>query len=260
MAQPTHNDFFRQDRLGSVELRKVWLRYPEGALALQDVNLSIAPGEFLFLIGQTGSGKSSLLKLLNREIMATSGEVWVDGAEVGGLARRQVPFLRRRLGVVFQDFRLLPDRNVAENLAFAMHVVGLANREIRLRTRSVLELVGLVGKESSYPGQLSGGEQQRVAIARAIVNSPHLLFADEPTGSLDPETSWGIIRLLEKINDVGTTVLVASHDRAVVDRMRRRVVTLDAGRIRRDEQQAAYDLAAGGRPADALSAAPGSSS
>ena len=242
MSKPIQIETVQEDRLGSVELRDVWLRYPEGALALQRVNLRIEPGEFIFIVGPTGSGKSSLLKLLNRELQATSGEVHVDGLEITNLSRQRVPYLRRRMGVVYQDFRLLPDRNVAENLAFAMHVVGMAAREIRIRTKGVMELVGLTGKEKSYPNQLSGGEQQRVAIARSIVNAPHLLIADEPTGSLDPATSLGIIGLLQQINATGTTLIIATHDRAIVDQMRRRVIALEHGRLVADEERASYDL------------------
>ena len=208
--------------------------------ALDDVSFTIDPGEFVFLVGSSGSGKSSLLRLLLKEEPATSGVVKLDGINVGKLRNRKLPAFRRKLGIVFQDFRLLPTKSVFDNVAFGMQVIGKSRKEIKLRIPEVLELVGLDGKESRLPNQLSGGEQQRVAIARAIVNGPKLLLADEPTGNLDPSTSVGIMKILDRINRTGTTILMATHDVAIVDQMRKRIIQMDSGQIARDQERGLY--------------------
>jgi cell division transport system ATP-binding protein len=229
-----------------IELVDISLRHPEKNFALQDVRVRMDRGEFVFIIGQTGSGKSSLLRLMNRELRPTSGQVWVDGKDVVRMRSWEIPKLRRKIGVVFQDFRLLPDRTLEENVAFALRVIGVHGKDLRGRTFETLERVGLVAKSKMYPHQVSGGEQQRAAVARAIVNRPMLLIADEPTGNLDPDTSREIIDLLDQINRSGTTVLVATHDQLVVDSMRRRVVELRHGRVVRDEARGCYDSIAAG--------------
>jgi cell division transport system ATP-binding protein len=235
-----------------IELRGAWLRYGPRAAALQGLDLQIERGDFVFVVGQTGSGKSSMLKLVNREVRPSEGEVWVGGRNVGRLRAGQIPGLRRSLGVVFQDFRLLPERTIAENVAFALRVIGVCGRQVGRRTEMALDVVGLEAKARAFPHEISGGEQQRAAIARAIVNGPEILLADEPTGNLDPETSWGIVQLLDKIHRMGTTVVVASHDHLVVDRLKKRVVELDQGRVVRDELEGGYELqplaAEGGLP------------
>jgi cell division transport system ATP-binding protein len=223
-----------------IEASGVSVTYAAGVQALVDVNLRISHGEFVFLVGPTGSGKSTFLKLLYREELPTSGRVVVDSVDVAALRRKDVPALRRRIGVVFQDFRLLPDRTAYENVAFALHVTGTPKRQVRARTMDVMERVGIASKARFYPHQLSGGEQQRVSIARALVHAPKLLLADEPTGNLDPDTSWDIMRLLDEINAGGTTVLVATHDKAVVDQMLRRVICLLDGRVVSDVRQGRY--------------------
>ncbi len=209
-------------------------------LALDDVNFTIEPGEFVFLVGSSGSGKSSMLRLMVREDKPTSGTVVVNGQDLSKLRNRKIPSFRRRLGIVFQDFRLLPNRNVFDNVAFGMEVIGKKRSEIRERVPEVLELVGLSGKEKNLPHELSGGEQQRVAVARAFVNNPSLLIADEPTGNLDPATSVGIMKLLDRINRTGTTVVMATHDVAIVDQMRKRIIQLDHGHIIRDQARGTY--------------------
>jgi cell division transport system ATP-binding protein len=231
----------QQEQALLVELAGVTLRHREGNLALVDVSLQVRHGEFVFLVGPTGSGKSSLLRLLNRELRPTTGSVRVEGRELASLPNREVPALRRRQGFVFQDFRLLPDRTLEENVAFALRVIGVHGREVRERSLEALRWVGLAGKGGMYPHQVSGGEQQRAAVARAVVNAPTLLLADEPTGNLDPETSREIVDLLDRVNHTGATVLVATHDNQIVDRMRRRVVELHAGRIIRDETRGRYE-------------------
>ncbi|NBU31701.1 MAG: cell division ATP-binding protein FtsE [Actinobacteria bacterium] len=208
--------------------------------ALEEVSFEIAPGEFVFLVGSSGSGKSTLLRLLLHEEVASAGVVQLDGINVGKLRNRKLPAFRRKLGIVFQDFRLLPTKTVFDNIAFGMQVVGKSRKEIRARVPEVIELVGLEGKESRLPTQLSGGEQQRVAIARAIVNGPKLLLADEPTGNLDPSTSVGIMKILDRINRTGTTILMATHDVAIVDQMRKRIIQVDSGRIVRDQERGIY--------------------
>ncbi len=214
-----------------------------GVCALQNINLTIGKGEFVFLIGATGAGKTSLIKLLLREETADRGRVMVDGVDLGQIHRRRIPQLRRGIGVVFQDFRLLPDRTVFENVAFAMQVVGAQKKVIAHIVPQVLSLVGLSDKADARPQQLSGGEKQRASMARALVNNPPLLIADEPTGNLDPNTSEEIVALLEKINRRGTTVIMATHAKDLVDRMQKRVLTLENGRIIRDEKQGGYELA-----------------
>lgn len=220
---------------------KVTKTYPNGNIALRDVDIEIKKGEFVFFVGPSGAGKSTLIKLLLREELPTSGQIWVNGVDITKLKHRQVPFFRRNLGVVFQDFRLLPEKTVYENVAFAMQVVETPRREILRQVPAVLHLVGLSHRSRAKPSQLSGGEQQRVAIARAIVNNPPILLADEPTGNLDPETAWEIMRLLVEINRRGTTVVMATHARQIVDSLKKRVIALEAGRVVRDEQRGIYD-------------------
>lgn len=221
-------------------LENVNKSYTAGVPALNNVNLHINKGEFVFIVGDSGSGKSTLIKLLLRELVPTSGRVYVNGTDVVRLKRRHVPKFRRNLGVVFQDFRLLKDRNVYENVAFAQRIVQMPNREIRKNVPSILSTVGLAGKYKARPKQLSGGEQQRVALARALVNKPSILLADEPTGNLDPKNSWEIMDLLERINNDGTTVLVVTHNREIVNAMRKRVITMKKGIIVSDEEEGEY--------------------
>lgn len=221
-------------------LENVNKSYTAGVPALNNVNLHINKGEFVFIVGDSGSGKSTLIKLLLRELVPTSGRIFVNGTDVVRLKRRHVPKFRRNLGVVFQDFRLLKDRNVYENVAFAQRIIQKPNREIRKNVPSILSTVGLAGKYKAKPKQLSGGEQQRVALARALVNKPSILLADEPTGNLDPKNSWEIMALLEKINENGTTVLVVTHNREIVNAMHKRVVTMKKGIIVSDEEEGEY--------------------
>lgn len=224
-----------------LELVDVSLRHPEGNLALDNVRFRVRQNEFVFVVGTTGSGKSSLLRLLNREMKPTTGQVWVDGEDVARIAPKDVPLLRRKVGFVFQDFRLLPDRTLEENVAFALRVIGVHGREVKNRTTEALKWVGLASKAKMYPNQVSGGEQQRTAVARAVVNAPLVLLADEPTGNLDPETSREIMDLLDRVNRSGTTVLIATHDNQIVDAMRKRVLELHAGRVVRDENRGKYE-------------------
>jgi cell division transport system ATP-binding protein len=221
----------------------VSLVYPNGTRALADVNLHIPKGEFVFITGTSGSGKSSLLQLVYREREPTEGSVVVAGQDVAAMDRSRVPYLRRQIGIVFQDFRLLPQLQVRENVGFALDVVGASRREKSRKVPIALELVGLSHKAEAFPDELSGGEQQRVSIARALVNNPSLLLADEPTGNLDPETSWEIVQLLSSISERGTTVVVATHDKYIVDGMRRRVIALAQGVVIRDDEGGAYDHA-----------------
>ncbi len=215
--------------------------YVKGASpALDNVTLEIERGEFAFLVGRSGSGKSTMLQLILREQRATSGEVWVLGQNLTTLPQWRVPKIRRQIGTVFQDFRLLPSKTVAENVALAMQVIGRPRHAIKTEVPEVLELVGLEGKEKRLPTELSGGEEQRVAIARAMVNRPQILLADEPTGNLDPETSLGIMRLLDRINRFGTTVVMATHDAKIVDQMRKRVIELEDGHVVRDQNRGVY--------------------
>lgn len=211
--------------------------------ALDHVTLSIKPKEFVFLVGKSGAGKSTLIKMLTREEKPTSGRIMVGGIDYSFLKKRHIPHLRRRLGVVFQDFKLLPNRTVYENVAFALEIVGVSNAEIKRTVPKVLELVGLADKGHKFPSELSGGERQRVAIARSMARQPKILIADEPTGNLDPETSWGIVRLLEEINNFGTTILITTHDEQIVNQLRRRVITIRNGKIIGDQKNDGhYDL------------------
>lgn len=214
--------------------------YSTGAPALNGVSLRIEKGEFVFIVGNSGSGKSTLIKLILKELEPTEGKIYINNKLLGKMKRRHIPKFRRDLGVVFQDFRLLKDRNVYENIAFAQRVVGTPNRTIRRQVPSMLSLVGLAEKYKALPSQLSGGEQQRVALARALVNNPSILLADEPTGNLDPKNSWEIMRLLEEINKRGTTVLVVTHNREIVDAMKKRVITMHKGVITSDKQKGGY--------------------
>ncbi|AEY67790.1 MULTISPECIES: cell division ATP-binding protein FtsE [Eubacteriales] len=223
-----------------VEFIDVYKKYPNGTVALKGINLKINKGDFAFIIGSSGSGKSTLLKLLMKEESVTQGEVIVNGYQLSKLHTRQVPYLRRGIGMVFQDFRLLPNKTVYENIAFAMEITECLPREIRRQVPMSLALVGLSRKANAYPHQLSGGEQQRVAIARSLVNNPALLIADEPTGNLDPENSWEIVKLLTEVNQRGTTVVVATHERSIVDAMKKRVIAIEKGKIIRDQQKGLY--------------------
>ncbi len=225
-----------------IRFEKVSKTYPgPGKPALDQVTVEVEKGEFVFLVGASGSGKSTALRLILRETRPTAGRVYVAGKEINRLAGWKVPRLRRQIGTVFQDFRLLPNKNVAENVAFAMQVTGKSRGEIRRVVPDTLEMVGLQGKSERMPDELSGGEQQRVAIARAVVNHPMILIADEPTGNLDPTTSEGIMKLLDRINvETGTTVLMATHDETIVDRMLKRVIELDHGQLIRDEAGGGY--------------------
>lgn len=225
-----------------IKLKQVSKVYPTGVKALQGLNLEVQAGEFVFLVGPSGAGKSTLMKLLYRAEEPTSGQVLVGGVDITRLSQAQMPGLRQRIGVVFQDYKLLPQRTVFENVAFALKVLGVSRVEMQKRVRSALDLVGLRDYADALPHQLSGGQQQRVCLARAIVNTPPLLIADEPTGNLDPETSWEIMRLLTKINMHGTTVVVATHNKLVVDNMRRRVVTIDHGRLVLDQARGVYSV------------------
>ena len=210
--------------------------YPNGSRGVENIDLHIEKGEFVFIVGSSGSGKSTLMKLLLKELDPTSGEIIINDVKTNELSRREIPYLRRKLGVVFQDFRLLPNKTVYENVAFAMRVIEAPSRVIRRNVPAVLSLVGLGQKGRSLPNQLSGGEQQRTALARAIVNNPPILICDEPTGNLDPETAWGIMDLLEDINRRGTTIVMATHARDIVDEMQKRVVTLQNGHIVKDKR------------------------
>ncbi|MBS1868971.1 MAG: cell division ATP-binding protein FtsE [Actinobacteria bacterium] len=223
-----------------IEFRGVEKRYDVGAVGLDQATFSIQRGEWVFLVGSTGSGKSTVMRLLIKELEPTAGTIRVAGKDLAEITRKRVPYYRRNIGVVFQDFKLLPNRTVHDNVAYALQVTGGSRREIRAKVPDILRLTGLSTKLHNYPDQLSGGEQQRVAIARAFVNHPPLLLADEPTGNLDPETSIGIMQLLYRINRAGTTVVIATHDNAMVDKMRRRVIELSQGRIVRDEASGSY--------------------
>lgn len=212
----------------------------DGKPAINRISLHISAGEFVILVGTSGAGKSTLLKILTREEKPSSGKVVVGGIDYDTLKDKHIPLLRRKIGVVFQDFKLLPNRTVFENIAFALEIAGMTSREIKSTVPKVIDLVGLNGKEKSFPNQLSGGERQRVAIARAIVRQPKILIADEPTGNLDPKHSWEIVRLLEKINKYGTTVLLTTHNVDIVNKLKRRVITIDHGKISSDEAKGSY--------------------
>jgi len=212
----------------------------DGGAALNRASIHIEPKEFVIIVGTSGAGKSTLLKLLTREEKPTSGKIVVGGIDYDTLKNRHIPLLRRKIGVVFQDFKLLPQRTVFENIAFALEITGMTSREIKSTVPKVIELVGLAGKEKKFPHQLSGGERQRVAIARAVVRQPKILIADEPTGNLDPKHSWDIVRLLEKINRYGTTVILTTHNVDIVNKLKRRVITLDHGKVVSDEAKGSY--------------------
>lgn len=223
-----------------VRFASVRKTYPNGVEALRDVSFEVAPGEFVFIVGPTGVGKSTLLKMIYREELPTRGTVHVGGREVTRMPAREIPYLRRRVGVVFQDFRLLPRKSAWENIAFALEVTGSAPPHAGRRVTELLEQVGLAARPDALPRELSAGEQQRVSIARALVHRPRLLLADEPTGNLDPATSWEIVQLLQRISAEGTTVIVTTHDQTIVDRLRRRVIAVDHGAIVRDDAEGAY--------------------
>ncbi|GAC41356.1 predicted ATPase [Paenibacillus popilliae ATCC 14706] len=221
-------------------MQDVWKTYPDGSHALRGVSVQIDKDEFVYVVGPSGAGKSTFMKLIYREEIPTKGQIVVSGFNIGKLKQRKIPFVRRNIGVVFQDFRLLPKLTVYENVAFAMEVIEAPPKVIKRRVPEVLELVGLKHKASSLPAQLSGGEQQRIAIARAIVNNPSVIVADEPTGNLDPENSWGIMKLLEEINYRGTTIVMATHNKDIVNAMRQRVIAIEHGHIVRDEVRGEY--------------------
>ena len=223
-----------------IRFENVTKTYKTGSLALRDLSVEIEKGEFVFLVGPSGSGKTTFIRLLLREEIPGKGRIWVAGREIGHLSQWRIPYLRRNIGCVFQDFRLLPNKTVFENVAFALEVIGRPKHVIAAQVPQVLDLVGLSKKRESLPSELSGGEQQRVAVARAFVNRPLVLLADEPTGNLDPATSQGIMRLLDRINRTGTTVVVATHDASIVDQMRRRVIELDHGTLVRDQARGVY--------------------
>ncbi len=223
-----------------IELQDIWKTYADGTHALRGVSVLIDRNEFVYLVGPSGAGKSTFMKLIYREDVPTKGQISVNGFNIGKLKPRKIPFVRRNIGVIFQDYRLLPKLTAYENIAFAMEVIEAPRRIIKKRTMEVLELVGLKNKQNSLPQQLSGGEQQRIAIARAIVNNPAVIVADEPTGNLDPETSWGIMNLLEEINFRGTTIVMATHNREIVNTLRKRVIAIENGTIVRDEARGEY--------------------
>ena len=239
MARPRPTDS-AADGIPVLALRGVTKTYANGKSALRDVNLSVPEGDFVFLVGPSGAGKSTLIRLLIREELATRGKVMLDGRDLARLKRRDVPKIRRRIGIVFQDFKLLPNKSVRDNVAFALEVTGTPRSRIGPSVDRVLRVVGLSGQADQRPAELSGGEQQRTAIARALVHDPHLFIADEPTGNLDPLISWEIIQLLLRINEMGVTVLMATHNAEVVTALRKRVVGLEDGRVVRDEVGAAY--------------------
>lgn len=223
-----------------IRMQDVSVTYPTGTHALQQINLQVAKGEFVFIVGSSGSGKSTFIKTLLGEVKASQGEIFVANKKLNQIKRKELPYYRRILGVVFQEFRLLKDRNVYDNVALAQQVIGTGKQKIEKNVFNILELVGLSGKEKMRPNELSGGEQQRVAIARAMVNRPAILLADEPTGNLDPQNSWEIMKLLEEVNRLGTTVIVVTHNHEIVNKMKKRVITLHSGKITSDELQGGY--------------------
>ena len=223
-----------------IHMKDISKTYPNGVTALENINVDINKGEFVFIVGASGAGKSTFIKLLFREELPTTGELEVNGQDVIHLSRDDVPYLRRGLGVIFQDFRLLPDKTVYENIAFAMEVIEAPRSKMKKNVESVLDIVGLLERKKEFPNNLSGGEQQRVAIARAIVNDPAVVIADEPTGNLDPDTSWGIMQIFQRINDAGTTIVMATHDKAIVDGMKKRVIEIEHGHIMRDQARGYY--------------------
>jgi len=223
-----------------IEMQDVWKTYANGTHALQGVSVKIDRNEFVYIVGPSGAGKSTFMKLIYREEVPTKGQISVGGFNIGKLKQRKIPYVRRNIGVVFQDFRLLPKMTAFENIAFAMEVIEAPKKVIKKRVNEVLDLVGLRSKANREPAQLSGGEQQRIAIARAIVNNPAVIIADEPTGNLDPETSWGIMQLLDEINFRGTTIVMATHNRDIVNKMRKRVLAIENGNIVRDQARGDY--------------------
>lgn len=223
-----------------IEMQDVWKTYPDGTSALKGITITINRNEFVYIVGPSGAGKSTFMKLIYREEKPTKGHLYVNGFNLDKLRQRKIPYLRRNIGVIFQDYRLLPKLTAAENVAFAMEVIEAPSKTIKRRTLEVLELVGLRDKAGAFPNQMSGGEQQRVSIARAIVNNPAVIIADEPTGNLDPETSWGIMRLLEEINLRGTTIVMATHNKEIVNTMRKRVIAIEKGIVARDEVRGEY--------------------
>ena len=223
-----------------IHMKNVGKVYDSGIVALRDINVDIQKGEFVFVVGPSGAGKTTFTKMIFREELPTQGQLVVNGRNVTALKSSEVPYFRRSLGIIFQDYRLLPNRTVYENVAFAMQVIEAPRREIQKRVNHVLELVGLRYRARNFPTELSGGEQQRVAIARAIVNNPVIVLADEPTGNLDPETSWEIMKIFERINKNGTTIVMATHDKTVVDTMRKRVIAIERSSIVRDEAKGVY--------------------
>ncbi len=223
-----------------ISLQRVWKRYPNGTLALRDISLDVPAGEFLFLVGPSGAGKSTLVRLLIREEKPSKGKIFIHGLELGRMKRWRLPYFRRQVGLVFQDYKLLPRLTVYENVAFALRVMGEANGRVSVRVSEALATVGLEHKRHKYPSELSGGEQQRVAIARALVNAPRLIVADEPTGNLDPATAWEIMQLFLRINADGATVVMATHNREIVDMLRRRVIAIEGGQVVRDDRSGRY--------------------
>lgn len=227
-----------------IEMIDVWKSYPNGVMAVNGIDVKIEKGEFVYIVGSSGSGKSTFIKLMYRSVKPTKGTILIDGVNLSRLKERNIPKLRRKLGVVFQDFKLLPKLTVYENIAFALEVIEENPRYIRKRVMEVLDLVKLKHKARFHPNELSGGEQQRVSIARSIVNSPPVLIADEPTGNLDPESAWGIMDVFERINDSGTTVVMATHNREIVDTIQKRVIAIDGGMIVRDQAKGVYQYEA----------------
>lgn len=223
-----------------IDLHHVTKKYSNKIVALEDINLHIDKGEFVYLVGPSGAGKSTFIRLLNREIKASEGQVYVGDFDLVKMRGKQLPYLRRFLSIVYQDYKLLDNKTVYENVAYAMEVVEKPRKEVKHRTMEVLDLVGLKNKARMYPRELSGGEKQRVSIARAIVNTPRVIIADEPTGNLDPETSWGIMEIFEEINNQGTTIIMATHNSSIVNTLKHRVVALESGRIIRDDERGEY--------------------
>lgn len=223
-----------------IEMQDVWKEYPNGTHALNGISVHIQKGEFVYVVGPSGAGKSTFIKLMYREVRPTKGHIFVNGFNMQRLKDRKIPLLRRSIGVVFQDFKLLPQLTAGENVSFALEVIGLSHKQIRRRVHDVLEQVGLGDKADVLPSHLSGGEQQRVAVARALANNPAVIIADEPTGNLDPDTSWGIMKLFQHINELGTTIVMATHNKDIVNSLRRRVIAIEGGKIVRDEQRGLY--------------------